>query len=244
MPQRDRGAQQRQRDVEQEDPAPARAVHEPAPEERPHGRADAPEPRPQAHRPAPVVGVEGGLDEGERTGREQRAADTLEGAGGDQHTGVRGQTAQQGRGGEPQHAEDEDAAAAEPVAEGAAEEDQPGQRDHVGVDGPLQGGEVGTEVAADVGQRDVDDGRVQQRHAGAEDGGQQDPLALRRGQPDIGHAPRYTASPARRAPGSCVRSCRPGCYLIFWPAERRWPQASTTRAAMPASASLPQVRGS
>ncbi len=35
-----------------------------------------------------------------------------------------------------------------------------------------------------------------------------------------------------------------GCYLIFWPAERRWPQASTTRAAMPASASLPQVRGS
>ncbi|MGC0384009.1 hypothetical protein RKD33_004226 [Streptomyces sp. SAI-129] len=63
--------------------------------------------------------------------------------------------------------------------EGAAEQDQTGQRHHVGVDGPLQGGEVRAEVAADVGQRDVDDGRVEQGHAGAEDGGQQDPLALR-----------------------------------------------------------------
>ncbi len=43
---------------------------------------------------------------------------------------------------------------------------------------------------------------------------------------------------SRRSP------CNAGPYLIVWPVEDRLAQASTTRAAMPASAALPQARGS
>ncbi|GHE45897.1 hypothetical protein GCM10017771_66520 [Streptomyces capitiformicae] len=50
------------------------------------------------------------------------------------------------------------------------------------------------------------------------------------------------SEPGARAPGSL--SPYDAAYLIFVPADRRFPQASTTRAAIDASASLPHVRGS
>lgn len=183
MPQGDGHADQRGGDVQQEDPAPARPVHQPATEERSDGGPDAAEARPQADGPGPVGGVEGGLDDRQRTGSEQRPADALEHAGRDEDADVRGQPANQRRGGEPHHADDEDPPAPEAVAERAAEQDQPGQREHVAVDGPLERGEARVQVTADGRQGDVDDRRVQQGHAGPEDRRQQDPLPRRGGDP-------------------------------------------------------------
>jgi hypothetical protein len=123
--------------------------------------------------------VEGRLDQRQRPGRQQRTAHPLQGPRGDQHLRVRRQPAQQGRHREPHHPDDEHLPPPEPVPERPAQQDQPGQRDHVRVDRPLQDGQVRVEVAADARQGDVDDGRVQQRHGGAEDGGEQDPPAPR-----------------------------------------------------------------
>ena len=78
---------------------------------------------------------------------------------------------------EPDHADQEHPAAAEPVAERAAEQDQPGQRERVAVDRPLQPAQRGVQVPADGGQRDVDHGRVEERHARAEHRGRQHPAA-------------------------------------------------------------------
>ena len=82
--------------------------------------------------------------------------------------------------GEAGDAEEVDAPAAEPVPERTADEDQRGQAEQVAVGDPLQLGQRGVEVGADLAQRDVDDGAVQHRDAGAErDRGQGEPAARR-----------------------------------------------------------------
>ena len=53
---------------------------------------------------------------------------------------------------------------AEAVGERAHGQGEGGERQRVGVDHPLQPGEVGVELLLDVGQRDVDDGDVEQQH--------------------------------------------------------------------------------
>ena len=58
----------------------------------------------------------------------------------------------------------EDPLAAVLVAQRAGEQQQPGQRQRVGGDHPLQGGQAGVKVAADGGQRDADHRRVDRGH--------------------------------------------------------------------------------
>ena len=82
--------------------------------------------------------------------------------------------------GEPHHAEDEDPPTPQPVAERPAEQQQPGQRQGICVDRPLQAGQPGVEVLADPRQRHVDYGRVQLREAAAENRREQYPASPRR----------------------------------------------------------------
>ena len=59
---------------------------------------------------------------------------------------------------------DEQAPPSEAVGERAHGQGEGGEGQRVGVDHPLQPGQVGVELLLDVGQRDVDDGDVEQQH--------------------------------------------------------------------------------
>jgi hypothetical protein len=120
----------------------------------------------------------------QRTGGEQRAADALQRPRADEHADVGGQAAQRRGQREPDHPDHEHAAPAEPVAERAAEQDQPGQGERVGGDRPLQAGQGGVQALADGGQGHVDHGAVQHRHAGPEHGSGEHPPPPCAGQAD------------------------------------------------------------
>ena len=80
---------------------------------------------------------------------------------------------------------EEDPAAAEAVAERAAEEQERGERDEVRVERPLQTGDVGLQVAADRGQRDVHDRAVEERDARPEHGRRDHPARRRRTEAEL-----------------------------------------------------------
>ena len=132
----------------------------------------------------------------------------------------------------------EDPSAPEPVAAGPAEQDQRGEGERVAGDRPLQGGEADVQVAADVRQRDVDDGGVDPGDPGAEHAREHDPATLGRGQRDRGlrvpgrrHA--LTQPPAR---SDVTRAgCPPG-----WP----WAWLAFIGSSREHVTGLPPVRGS
>ena len=124
----------------------------------------------------------------------------------DEHEQVRGEPAQQGRQREPHHADEEDPAAAEQVAERAAEQDQRGEGEGVAVDGPLQAVQRGVQVPADRRECHVDDGPVEHRHARAEDGRQQNcPRPRRPVDERVGHGALTGTRRAARSYASRVR---------------------------------------
>jgi hypothetical protein len=141
VPRRHRHHGRRQREVEQEDPPPPDGADDPAAQERADGGGDPAQARPRTDGPRPVLSQERGLDDGQRAGREQRAADSLQGPGGDEHPDAEGQPAQRGGQREPHHPDEEDPAPPQPVTERAPKQDQPGQGQRVGGDGPLQAGQ-------------------------------------------------------------------------------------------------------
>ena len=166
----------RERQVDQEDPAPVGVLHEAR--RRRTGRSPRRCCRARTRRRSPGRGRRGakapwiiarlpGVSSAAPTPCRIRAAISDLG---------RGREAAQQRGErEPHGADDEDPAPAEPVAERAAEQDQAGEREQVAVGDPLQLGQARVEVLADGAQRDVDDGAVEQRHPRAEDGRQRPP---------------------------------------------------------------------
>ena len=94
--------------------------------------------------------------------------------------GRRRDAAQDRRGREEDDAEQEHALAAELIAHRSADQDQRAQKQRVGFDHPLDVGDRRVEVGLKRGQRDVDDRRVDERHARPEDGRDQGPSARRR----------------------------------------------------------------
>ena len=80
------------------------------------------------------------------------------------HSGRLGQAAGQRGEGEDGQADLEGAAAAEDVAEAAAEEQQAAEGERVGVEHPGQPGRAEVEGGVDVRQGDVHDGRVEDQH--------------------------------------------------------------------------------
>ena len=190
VPERDDDHQRRQRQVDQEHRPPG-PLHQPAADERADRSGDPAQPRPGADRRGPVRAAERRGDQRQAARGQQRAADALQGPARDEQRKVRRRPAQQRRHREPHHADHEHAAAPEPVAQRAAEQDQRGQRQGVGVDGPLQAAEARAEVRADPLQRHVDDGAVEHDHARAEHGREQHPPGRGRPHPQVGGADRF-----------------------------------------------------
>ncbi len=86
--------------------------------------------------------------------------------------------AAEGRGdGEPDDPDGEDPLAPVAVAERTAQEEEGRQRQRVPGDHPLQGADAAVEVAADGGERDADDGRIEHGDPRAEHRGRDDPAS-------------------------------------------------------------------
>ena len=133
---------------------------------------------------------------------------------------------------EPDGADDEDPPPAEPVGQRAAEQDERGERQRVAVERPLQPGEVGAQVLADPGERDVDDGRVEHRQAGAEHRRQEHPAPRRLAEADL---PRRRSA-ALIAWSSCSRTRqRPPVRSLL-----RWAPSTSGRDAGYAAADDPR----
>ena len=126
--------------VDEEDRLPGQVIDDPAAQQRADGGGDGGEARPGADGAAAFALGKGGADQGQRTGNEQRRADALHRPRGDQLRGIAREAAAQRGQAEQGDAGDEDAAPAQPVAGGAAHQQEGREAERVGVDHPLQGG--------------------------------------------------------------------------------------------------------
>ena len=165
QPDRGQRGGDREQQVHVQAPAPVERLGQHAAEQQPDRRAAAGDGAVDAERLAALVGIgEGGRQQRQCRGGEQRAEDALGRAGGDQHPeGARG-AAHRGRGGEAEQAADERPLAAEQVAEAAAEQQQRPERQRVGGHDPLPRVIGEAEVALRRRQRDVHDRRVEHDH--------------------------------------------------------------------------------
>ena len=152
-----------ERQVDEEHRAPRHRLDQPAAEEGPDRAGDAAEAGPRTDRGAAVARAERGRDDREAAGHEQRGGDPLDGARGDERDGRRREAADQGRGPERDETDEEELPAAEAVAERAADHEERPEGEQVGVEDPLEPGEVGVEVLGDRGERGV-------HHAAVEEG--------------------------------------------------------------------------
>ena len=164
------------RQVDEEDPLPRRVLHEQAAQRRAEHRPDPAPRRPQPDRAAAVLGV-GRPQQRQAVGGQHRAGHALQHPGRHQHLGVLGDAGQRRGDREPGHAAHEQRPAAVAVAQRAGHDVQRRDGQRVGQHDPLLGGQSGVEIAADRGQRDVDDGAVDEGHRRADDGRDQDPAA-------------------------------------------------------------------
>ena len=85
----------------------------------------------------------------------------------EEERGGGGATGRRGRG-EEEDADDEDPLPAEPVPEGARVQHAGGEEEGVRVDHPLQIRKGGVELLLNIGERDIDDGDVEQEHEDAD----------------------------------------------------------------------------
>ena len=134
-----------------------------------------------AHRLHALVGArEVGDDQGDDHRGGDRAAEALQEARGDQRELVVGEAAERRGDGEEGDAGEEDALAAEQVAEPAGHQQEAPVGDEVGADDPREVGLREAQVALDDGERDVDDRHVDDHHQLTEaDDDQRHPLAPR-----------------------------------------------------------------
>lgn len=152
-----------ERDVEQEDPRPAETVVDHCPQQRSESQGGGRDPRPNTQRPAALPRREGGGDDRQRCGRDERCADALQRASDDQDGGGPGQSGDQRCEHEHREADQEDAPPAVAVSQLATEKHEGGERQGVPVDHPAQPSQPEPELLADRGQRQRDRGVVEQQ---------------------------------------------------------------------------------
>jgi FtsZ-interacting cell division protein ZipA len=129
-------------------------------------------------------------DDRQRARRHEGAAETLHRASADEHsTARRGAAGQRGQR-EQNQRRDERPALPEVIGRAATEHQEARERDHIGVDNPLQVGRGEPKARLDRGQRDVDDAQVEDDH-------------------ELGHAANGQQPRRTRALLALGRRCRP-----------------------------------
>jgi hypothetical protein len=144
-------------------------LNQPATADRSNRGRDRAEPRPGPDRAAAFGLVEGSADDREAAGHEEGGPHALHGAAGNQHRRRGGDAAGHGGDGEEEQAGEENALAAELIAERSADQDERAEKQRVGLDHPLDVGDRGVEIGLKRGQRHVHDRAVDERHARRQD---------------------------------------------------------------------------
>ena len=175
---RERHRHHADRQIHQENPAPAEVRGEQPARDRAHGRRRAVDRPPCPERDAPVAPGVGAADQRHRRREHRRPAQPLHAARGDQHAHVRREAAGQRRGREQDQSGQVQLLAPDPVRDAAHGQHQRAEYERVQVDHPLQVGEGRVQLAGHVRQRHVHDRHIDEQHEGAgADRDQRPPLA-------------------------------------------------------------------
>ena len=150
--------------VEPEDVLPGPATRHRTADEWTDGYRTTTDGPPEAERGIATFRSHGRAEQGERQRHDHRSAGSLECPGRDQNADAGRQCGGRRRRGEQRDAGHEDPPTTEPLAEGGGRQQEDGERQGVGVDGPLEARQSGVEVHADDGQRRRDDQIVEGRH--------------------------------------------------------------------------------
>src|SRR6185436_8381822 len=142
--------ERREREVDEEDPAPRDPLDERAANGRPRNRGYCRERRPEPDRASGLVAVDA-AQKGERVRRQKGARDPLQRAGEDEKAARRGEAGEDRGNGEARGSRDERRSPPVAVADGAADEIERSEGERVGEDDPLLAGEAEVEVLRDRG---------------------------------------------------------------------------------------------
>src|SRR2546425_6089922 len=169
MAQRDCDHCGREWNIDEECPAPGGMLNQPAAENRSHCCCDRSEAGPGTDRLAASFFVERCANDREAAGHEKSSSYTLDTSCDHELLNVRGKTASDRSPRENSYANQEHRPAAKQVAEGAANENQSSQEQPVRLDHPLHADDSCVETCLECGESNIDDGAVDESHAGTED---------------------------------------------------------------------------
>ncbi len=169
----ERNADDADRQIEQEDPAPGVVLHEPAGQHRADSRREQNRHAHHAHQHADLIGRAEPVDVGHGNRDDAAAAEALQDAEKDQHVGVLRRGAEHGAHGEQCDGGQEDVLGAKAVRQPSGQRDDGGLGQRIAGDGPLHGSERGFEVDDELLQGHVDGGAVEHDHEDADDDGDQ-----------------------------------------------------------------------
>jgi hypothetical protein len=195
--------------VDEEDPRPGEVLRQRAAEDEADRRAADRDCRPHGKR-AGTLGalLEGGRDDRERGGRDQRGAEALQRPRPDQHALAAGEPIEERGAGEDDEADQEKALAAQQVAKAAAEEQEAAEDEGVGVDDPLQTAVGEVEVRLDRRQGDVHDRRVEDDHELRQADEDED-------DPRVGGGASHGCTPSLHS-SKFFHQCRKGTTVLHW----------------------------
>ena len=164
IPNRQIGADHADRDIDEEDPRPARAVHEQAASDRAHERCDTGRRAPHAHCHPAFMRREHERNNGHGLRGHNRGAYPLHHARNDQHLHIGREPAPQRREGKDHHTEQVHLLLPKPIAQATGNQQRHRIGEQVGAGHPNHGGERGVELMLHMGQRHGDDSGIEQDH--------------------------------------------------------------------------------
>ncbi len=157
-------------------------------DDRPGGGGDADRATPDADGHVELVGGEGGPQQSQRGGLQQRPEQALQHPEGDDQLDAVGEADRRRGRGEADRADQEGGAVPEPVADLARGDQEDGQGQQVAVGHPLDAGERGVQVGLDGGVGDGHDRAVQRHHHHPDgDGQQRQPGVAAQSGPAVGY---------------------------------------------------------